>query len=187
MPLGIISPEQLVSELGNVKRELPRKEVPLPELEIKEIERGRGDAKEVPAELRALISREAIAGASNGSLAKAFGVSESSVSAYKNDATSCATYNKPNENLKRANDLVRDEISGMAYESLKAALRGITSDKMESVSIRVLAGVAKSLSGVVRDVAPDGPVEINHKVIVFKPRQKEEDDYEVIDVRALEA
>src|SRR4249920_401404 len=66
---------------------------------------------EVPQSLRKLIAEEAILGTPSNDLQKSFGVSASSVAAYKNGATSCATYNSPNRDLAEANQDVAYDVS----------------------------------------------------------------------------
>lgn len=151
--------------------------------QVVDIKRGRGSILQVPDSIRALVAEEAINGASNKDTARAFGVSESSVSAYKNDATSTKSYNSPDEALKNANDLVRDDISSQARSKLLAALDHITDDKLSEAKLRDVASVAASMSGIIKNMEPNGPaVQNNTQVIVYKPRMRDEDEFEIITV-----
>src|SRR6478736_1795138 len=65
---------------------------------------GRGKSKEVPQALRKVIAGEVLSGARASDVSETFNVSQSSISAYKNDATSTASYDQPDEELKQHND-----------------------------------------------------------------------------------
>lgn len=169
-----------------LKEELPARQI---EIEHKEIKHGRGsEVKNVPDKLRELIAQEAISGASAKELTKEFGVSPSSVSAYKHDATSTTTYNKPNESLKKANDSVRGEIQGKTFRKLLAAIDAMTEEKISGASLKVQSSVAKDLSSIIKNTSVEesyknGP---NQQIVVFAPRIREEDSYEIIDIQKLE-
>lgn len=152
---------------------------------IVNIQRGRGNAKEVPIEIKKLVSEEAISGASSAELARVFGISQSSVNAYKHDATSEATYNEPNEELKKHNDTVRNEISGTARSRLMSALDNITDEKLRDAKVRDTASVAKDMSAIIRNIegSHDEGKSLNQQFIFYAPKPKEEKDFEFIDER----
>lgn len=176
MPLGIITEAEFNSELSLHSN---RNEV-----EVIQIKHGRGNAPEVPQEIRKLIASNSIhSGGNHKEIAEAFGVSTSSVSAYKNGATSVTTYDKPNEELSRHVDKVRDTISTTARSRLMSALQSLTDEKIENTKARDAASIAKDMSVVVKNMEPvvqgnDSSV----KVLIYQPRIKEESDFEVISI-----
>lgn len=164
MPLGIVSDDVFNAE-------------------IKLMNRGRGSVKEVPEVIREIIAEDAIA--KNGSIqeiASRHGVSSSSVSAYKNGATSTATYHEPDERLARRNNFVRENIITSARSRLLDALQNITSDKLKDAKVRDVASVAKDMSAVIRNTEPQTTPIHNAQFVFHVPRQKDEKDYEFIDV-----
>ena len=169
---GMVTDEQFKSQLEGLKIET----------KIVRIERGRGNRVEVPMPIRKIIAEESIAGTSHKHLSELFGISESSVSAYKHDATSTTTYNQPNKELKRNNDEFRNEITDLARARLRQSLETITPEKLSETKVRDAAGIAKDMSTVIKNITPDGPIIQNTKVLVYQPRMKEEDDFEIITV-----
>lgn len=149
-----------------------------------DIKRGRpAGSVEIPESIRALAAEEAINGTPNNEVAKAFGISASSVSAYKNDATSTASYDNPDPQLKAANDEVRDANSELARKKLSLALEHLTNDKIQEAKAKDIAGIAKDMSAIVKNLEPTGPISItNNQVLVYRPRQREEDEFDVISV-----
>src|ERR1700694_506265 len=103
MPLGILTDDQLNKELGktvisNIEKAIEKSdkfEIVTP-AKVVDIKRGRGNQLEIPNEIRALVAEEVISGARAKDVSKSFGISESSISAYKHDATSTASYDNPN-------------------------------------------------------------------------------------------
>lgn len=151
---------------------------------VVDITRGRGFGRlEVPEAIRKLAAEEALLGTPAKEVSAAFGVSESSVSAYKNGATSTASYNQPDKELKKSNDVVVGEVTSIARQKLSLALAEITSDKIKDQNVRHIAGIAKDMSAIVRNLEPNVPTNLTqNQVIVYKPRQNEEEDFEVITV-----
>src|SRR3990167_5974292 len=168
MPLGIVSEEEFL-------------------IETREILHGRGHTKNVSEPLRALIAQESIACASAKELSKTFGISESSISAYKNGAHSTATYHKPDAKLEAANDEVRSKISGVAFNKLMDAMNCITKEKLLDAGVRTAASVARDMSQVAKNMTgtEDG-VNIKNSVVIYRPRMREEESYDVIDVQEIE-
>ncbi len=166
MPIGIVSDEEFNIEFVNHNSA------------------GRNGAKAVPLSLRQVIAETALT-TPNKEVAEAFGVSPASVSAYKNGATSTATYNQPNESLKKHVDTVRDEIGSIAMSKLKRALSHITEENLAGAKPRDLAGIAKDMSTVVNNIQPAGPIGNNGNNVNFifhSYPTREEKDYDVIDV-----
>lgn len=193
MPLGILTDEQLNKELGKTieKKDIDRIESEINESarqpitpKIVDIKRGRGNTLEIPHEIRALVSEEVINGARAKDVSKAFGISESSISAYKNDATSTTTYDKSNELLVSANQVVRDQITDKARGRLMSALDHITDENISNAKVKDIASIAKDMSVIVKNMEPQVPVDNskNTQVIIYRPRMRDEDEFDVITV-----
>jgi len=191
MAIGVISDEAFVAEAsrfaGNKSIEEFQELSARSEIVEKDIKRGRGNVNEIPAEIRALVAQELFSGAPLKETAEAFNVSTSSASAYKNGATSTATYDTPNEELKKSNDDFKNKIKDLASVRLIAALDSITPGKLLEASLKTASSVAKDMSQVIKNVAPEINEQVHNQVIIFKPRMKEEDEYDVIDVQKIEA
>lgn len=181
MAIGIVSTEDFDLELEKLTGQ---KRAPL--AEVVDINRGRGNNPEVPGALRAIIGEEAIEnGNSSGKeMARAFGISDSSVSAYKAGATSTASYDNPDKDLKNHVDEARGRIAKIARTKLLSSLKHITKDKLEAAKLRDVAAVATAMSSVIRNMEnPEDANKGNNVSFVFMaPREKKESDYEVIQV-----
>jgi transposase len=149
-----------------------------------DILRGRGTNRvEIPNSVRILVAEEAINGTKAKQVSEAFGISESSISAYKRDATSTASYDTPNKDLQEANNIVRENITEQARSKLLSALAHVTDEKLAEAKLRDVAAVANSMSGIIKNMEPNGPSQVNNtQVIVYKPRMRDEDEFEVITV-----
>jgi len=179
MPLGIVNDSDFNREL--VKLGIINDE---PNGQVIDIVRGRGAAREIPVSIREIIAEEAINKAGTGSeIARTFGVSPSSVSAYKHGATSTASYNSPDNDLQDHTNRIKEKITGRARSRLMMALKEITPDKLVSAKVRDLAGIAKDMSAVVKNMEPNGPlIDNSTKVVVYRPHMREESEFEVITV-----
>jgi hypothetical protein len=184
MPLGITNPKDFEDEKSKlgiedwVQEELKR-------AEIISISRGRGDKSETPEIIRNIISEKAITEGKTAAIAKQFGVSKSSVDAYKNGATSTASYNKPDDKLAKANNDVREVIRNQARTKLLDALNEITPSKIAGAKIRDIASITKDLSSVVKDMDIDSQDKSGSngpKIMIYAPRLRSEEEFEVITV-----
>lgn len=158
----------------------------IPLASVSEIKRGRGDSLNVPSEIRALAALSAVNGEGSGAdIARAFGISESSVSAYKQGAHSTASYDSPNPALL---DKINDhklKVTSKARNRLLAALDEITPNKLTNVKPRDLAAIAKDMCSIVTDMEPKVSTiaSSNSVQIVFMaPRVKDINEYKVMDV-----
>src|SRR5262249_41709461 len=142
---------------------------------------GRGANNNTPDVVRKFVAEEAINGVPAKELTEAIKVSHSSISAYKNCATSCATYNEPDKKLKNHVVNVKDRITRKATNRLNSALNALTPEKLEEVKARDLAGIAKDMSAIVRNMNPESEKgeEKNVQFIFFAPRMTEENDYDI--------
>lgn len=181
MPLGIVSEADFELEIKNHIIGSARSDES--NEKVIDIRHGRPIGRgEVPTGLRELVAGEAIAGADVNELKEQFNVSASSISAYKHNATSTASYHTPDKKLKDSNDIVRRAIVGPAQSRLIKAIEAITDDKLAEASIKIASGIAKDMSSVIKNMEGPDVVINNNAVHVYRPRIREEDSYEVIQV-----
>jgi predicted transcriptional regulator len=152
--------------------------------QVETIERGRGEGNgNKTMEERKEIAAAAIAsGLTNDEIAKAFDVSHQAVSSYKHGATSEATYHKKVPELESHVNQVKNQISEAAQNKLMTAINLLTDSKIGQAKARDIAGIAKEMSVVLKNMTPEGPLIDNRKVLVYQPRLKEEDDFVVINL-----
>lgn len=174
MPLGIVSDEIFEQELA--RSDAGAKHI--------DIVRGRGSVRETPEVIREIIAEEAIASNKTGEeVAQEFGISTASVSAYKNGATSTASYNEPDKRLQRANDEVRGTIVRSARSRLMQALEHITPEKLKEAKLRDVASVAKDMSTIMTNMEPQiSNGAVNAQFIFHVPKARQESEYDIIEV-----
>ena len=145
--------------------------------------KGRNGAKETPETLRKLIAHDAINGAPAKEIAESYGVSESSVSAYKNGASSTTTYHEGKGELKDYVDLTRDKIKSKAQNKLLLALKHMTEDKIKEVKPIELSTIAANMSRVVEKMTPKNEgTTVNNNIVFYSPKQISKENYETLDV-----
>jgi hypothetical protein len=180
MSLGIVSDEEFNKQLGEKQPEVRAPNAII----VPAITPGRTpDKTNTPSLVRKFIAEEALNGTPVKDLADNFNISPSSISAYKVGSNSTTTYDKPDRELKSHTDNVRNGIAVKARNRLRDALIGITPAKLADVKARDLAGIAKDMSAVIKNIEPqsdgDRP---NVQFIFYRPRQREESDYDTIQV-----
>jgi hypothetical protein len=145
---------------------------------------GRNNAIETPQVIREIISAEVINGGNVNEVSKVFDISKSSISAYINGSTSTKTYHQRNKELVEHNNRVKLGITSKSRKIMMRAMDHISDDKLASSRATELALVAKSMSGIISDMEPQVSITNNtqNNVMVYKPRMREEDDYEIIQV-----
>jgi hypothetical protein len=184
MPLGIVSDFEFESELEKTNSiHAPKSSATVVDKSVPG--RSNGD-NNVPDSLRKVIGEEAITTRAGGiELAKNFGISPPSVDAYKNGATSPASYNNPSPSLASHIDKVREKVTKKASNRLILALNSITSEKLLEVKPRDAAGIAKDMSVIIKNMEPESDLntpKIGPNFVFYSPRRKSEEDYEVIKV-----
>jgi len=186
MPLGIVSDADFEKELNkipnvNVGDTFPRDLIP----SISPLKTpGRYEnIPNVPDSLRAIVAEEHISGADRTELARTFGISKQSVDAYKNGATSLATYNKPDKKLARHIDIFKERVTKRASRKLIGALDSIPND-LSDEKPQVASQIAKDMSVIIKNMTPDIPVQPNSGVnfVIFAPKQRDEKDFDVVEV-----
>lgn len=186
MAMGIVSDKDFNSELDKLS---PAQSNGKPIAIIKEVEKGRGNGnKEVPEPLRKLIGEEsAIQGrASALELAENFGIRPSSVSAYAQGSRSTATYEE-RPDIQHLND-AKLRVAKRARQKLVLALNSLTKDKISEAKAKDIAGVAKDMSAVIKNMEPDTPKNNGDgngapTFIFYCPQFKREEVFEVVNVK----
>lgn len=186
--LGIVSEEQFAQELNNSTTKSVVSTVIHPTLDgIVEQKRDRGRGKgnnEVPENLRKLIGEESIINGREAAieLAKDFGISESSVSAYTKGSTSTASYNNPDQTLQNYLAARKARASKKALRTLNKVLDHITPEKLEGIKARDLSSIAKDMSVVAKNMSPDNSQQTSDgpKFVVYAPTIRDERSYETV-------
>jgi len=145
--------------------------------------KGRNSAKATPESLRKLIAHDALSG--NGTdeeIAEAYGVSQSSVNAYKNGATSTTTYHEPAGALKEYVDLTRDKIKNRAQNKLLLALKHMTEEKIAETKPIELSTIAANMSRVVEKMSPKEQTTVNNNIVFYSPKQISKENFETLDL-----
>lgn len=180
MAMGIVSDEDFEKELGNSSDIGTISKLPRPG-------RSEGD-NNVPDSLRKIIGETSeIEGRSAAlDLASHFGISPSSVSAYANGSTSTDSMNKQ-PNLNHIND-AKARISKKAKIKLFKSLNALTDEKLADAKAVDLASIARSMSGIVKEMEPELPKESGDgskgpTFIFYSPQIKEEKHYDVLNAR----
>jgi hypothetical protein len=191
MAMGIVSDIDFLSELSNSS-------VPVITTEQKELEpraqiidsppKGRGENNvEVPNTLRKLIGSEATTNGRESALelASNLGISPSSVSAYSQGATSTASY-EDRPNLSLINQ-AKERISKRARGKLMLALHHITKEKLVDAKVKDLAGIARDMSAVIKNIEPEDNSPKNPMggptFIFYSPQFRKEEHFEVIQAK----
>jgi hypothetical protein len=177
MPMLIVDDESFAIEQAKLNREPPGA-IFIPK---KHGGRRNGDT-DVPMPLRKVIAEEAVNGTNSNELAKVFGISHDSISAYKHGATSCATYNKPNQELQLFVDKTTEKINVRAKNRILMALKHITEEKLKEAKPRDLAAIASDMAKVVEKTAPRVRENVSNTIVFYSPTQNKEESYDSIAV-----
>jgi len=176
MPLGIITEEEFQKELASAPAPL-----------ISFVRRGRNEAKETPDSIRKIAASLAIEGVPAKEIEKEFGLSPSSISAYKNGSHSTSNYNEGNQELRKFVNDKKDEIVRTAHSKISEVLLAITPEKISESSARDNSSIAKDLSVVIKNITPEQEHKPDVSFVIHVPVQKSERDYgDVIDISANE-
>lgn len=196
MAIGIVSDKDFDSEVTKIvphTREESNSESVISG-EIIDVNRGRGKGNiEVPNGLRKIIGEESeINGRQSGvELASRFGISPSSTSAYANGATSTASYNNPRNQENGISSHInksKERITKRARNKLMAALNKITDDKLEGAKARDLAGIAKDMSAVIKNMEPEKEQPGNNGMqgptfVFYAPQFRSEENFGIVHVK----
>jgi predicted transcriptional regulator len=188
MGMGIVSDSDFESEIGKLNPSVSQNGNGKSIAIIKEIEKGRGERNlEVPENLRKLIGEESVINGRQEALTLAgnFGISPSSVSAYANGSRSTASYeNQPD--LSHLNE-AKLRVARKARSKLFLALNNLTKDKIETAKAKDIAGVAKDMSAIIKNMEPEIPKNNNGNggptFIFYSPQFRKEEVFDVINVK----
>lgn len=191
MPVGLVSDDLLKEELDRLSGKNKSVSVKIPEIvEMDRPGRDKGDTN-VPDSLRKIIGEEALLNGRQAALdlAKDFGVSASSVSAYAKGATSTASYNEPSKSIISHINKTRERAIKRASKTLNAALGAITQEKLDYADASDLSGIAKDMSVIIKNLEPkqvdesDGDGKVKQPFVIYAPTFRDERSFEVIQVQ----
>lgn len=152
--------------------------------------RGRKEGdNNVPDSLRKLIAETALMDGREAALqlARDFGISASSVSAYTNGATSTKTYDSPKESIVHHVNIIKERAIKRASRTLNGALKAISQDKLDNTDAKDLAGIARDMTVVIKNLSPDSSSEGSDgtkipQFVVFAPQFRDERSFESITI-----
>jgi hypothetical protein len=180
MAMGIVSDTDFDLEQENLAKPVS-KSVPI----IQPINRGRGVGNvEVPDSLRRVIGETAVSDGRREALqlARGFGISDSSASAYGAGATSTASYqDTPNKPTIQS---AKDRIAKSARARLRDALRALTPAKIDEAKAVEISTIAKNMAAVVKQMEPEkgngeGGTQ-NNQFILYAPQFRKEEHFDVV-------
>lgn len=192
MPLGIVSDSDLSNELENCSTQISRTVDIIPvtgsiqPADKYEYPVGRGSNNlEVPNSLRQIIGETSITEgrASALGLARDFGISPSSVSAYAKGATSTATIgDTPNSAIIKKAKL---NISVKARKRLNLALNQITEEKLSEAKLSEISSIAKDMSVVMKNMEDKNDSDSNKRtdgpsIVLYAPQIRQENHYTTV-------
>lgn len=156
-------------------------------VDIKQRGRGLGSVQ-VPSTLRSLIAGTHHIEGRGAALevAKEFGVSASSASAYANGVTSTASYNdKKEESIVSFVTKRKQRVTKKAIRVMTNALDKLTPDKLDTADAKELSGIAKDMSAIIGhfndpkaiggDINNNGPT-----FVLYAPQVKSEQSFNAI-------
>jgi hypothetical protein len=186
MPLGIVSNEDFEREIekGSSRNNL---EIISRIIEKKPLGRPL-DKPPVPETAKKLIAEEVLLGADRKELANTFNVGEQMPNVFVKGATSASSYNNKNQAIVEHLNSVRGKIVKRASNKLLNALGHITEDKLTEQDARSLAGIAKDMSAIVKNMEPQSGSEGNNggnrvAIIFHAPKEKPLESFDVINIK----
>jgi predicted transcriptional regulator len=190
MPVGLVSDSDFENELSRLSGVKKESHPTTPEIvEMDQKGRKEGDTN-VPDALRQIIGEDAVINGRQSALgiARMFGLSDSSVSAYAQGATSTASYHEPKSSFINHIQKSRARASKKAGKVLDAALGAITQEKLDYTDAKELSGIAKDMSVIIRNLDPpsssDSPVTTNQpQFVIFAPQFRDERSFDHITVQ----
>jgi predicted transcriptional regulator len=199
MAVGLVNDDEFFKELTSYKKvPLPtvEKNIPVPDFtpvlegtieQVPSRGRSKGD-NNVPSSLRAIIGEEALLNGRQSALdlARDFGISPSSVSAYSKGATSTASYNEPKSSIVSVVNKARERAAKKAAKTLNQALATITQEKLDFTDAKDLAGIARDMSVLIKNLEPQSASDSSEakspQFVIFAPQFRDERSFETIQV-----
>lgn len=194
MAIGVVSDDDFAAELSKLTNPQSNSRVSSSTSNesvqiIDKPSKGRSDGDvNVPDSLRKIIGEEAVINGRQSALGLAgmFGISASSVSAYANGATSTKSYDQPSSPIQSHISKARERAIRRASKTLNGALGAITQEKLDYTDADKLAGIAKDMSVIIKNLEPekvintdDGP---KTQFVIYAPQFRREESFDVIDV-----
>jgi predicted transcriptional regulator len=137
----------------------------------------------MPDSLKKVLGDSVIEGQSAREVARIFGVGHANTSSYANGTDT----KKANADLMKHIMSTRRSLASRAEGKLGRALEYITDDKLESAKARDLAGIAKDMSAVIRNLEPvNESVQSNTNFVFYTPKTKSEEDFVTVEVKDVE-
>lgn len=180
MGMGLVNDDEFDSQVSNTNRPS------ITRAEIIDINKGRGEGNvEVPESLRKIIGETSITDGRQEALAlaRSFGISESSVSAYSNGANSTNKYDEGNPELKKHIRNAKQRIVSKSKKILTKALDNITDEKLENAKLKDIATVVNAMTGVIERLDEKDESNQNKNTpqfIVYAPQIRQENNYPVL-------
>lgn len=189
MAIGIVTDDDLQAELdrlnGNGKPVQPLVQI----VEKETPGRNEGDVN-VPDSLRKIIGETSVLEGRQHAvaLAEMFNISPSAVSAYAKGATSTASYDTPSKSIISHINKSRQRYAKKAGKVLNEAMNKIDENKLNDMSAKELAGIAKDMSVVIRNLEPqdksNGEEDKNTpQFVIFAPQFRDERSFPTITVQ----
>jgi predicted transcriptional regulator len=186
MPIGLVSDDLFQQELDRLSGKSKAKTPEIIDIPTK----GRSDGDvNVPDSLRQIIGEEAVINGRQAALdlAKDFGISPSSVSAYTKGATSTTTYNQPKSEIIKHINKSRERSIKKAGKVLSGALNAITQDKLDYTDARDLSAIAKDMAVIIKNLEPqkessESASNQTPQFVIFAPTFRQENSFDTITV-----
>lgn len=178
MAIGVVTEEDFEKELKKT-----------PEVVIMPSPGRKEGDNNVPESLRKIIGETSVIDGRQEALtlAKAFGISASSTSAYAVGASSTASYDKPKKDIKDHIELSKKKIARSASQKLKLAIAHLTEDKLIETKAKDLSGVARDMAAVMKDMSPEVTSEGDGfkgpQFVIYAPQFRDERQFETIVVQ----
>lgn len=187
MSIGIVSDDDLQAELDRLNGNKPIQ----PQIVEKESPgRSEGDVN-VPDSLRKIIGETSVLEGRQEAIALAgmFGISASSVSAYAKGSTSTASYDQPAKSIISHINKSRQRYTKKAGKVLSEAMNKIDENKLNDMSAKELASIAKDMSVVIRNLEPqdktpgEGDGNKTPQFVIFAPQFRDERSFPSITIQ----
>jgi hypothetical protein len=184
MSMGLVDDNEWEEELSRLRGETRESKV----VDIQRRGRASGD-NNVPDSLRKIIGEESVINGRSAALqiAADFGISPASASAYAKGATSTASYDTPSQSILQHINKSRSRAIKRASKTLNSALGSISQEKLDYADAKDLAGIAKDMSVIIKNLEP--PKEVTEagqssqpQFVIFAPQFRKEETFEVINV-----
>lgn len=191
MAIGVVSDDQFADELVKLKGGkpdvVPSTSVLVPQI-VDKPSKGRADGDvNVPDSLRQIIGEDAVLNGRQSALGLAgmFGISPSSVSAYANGATSTKSYDTPSSSISSHISKSRERAIRRASKTLNSALGSITQEKLDYTDADKLAGIAKDMSVIIKNLEPEKVIDspqATQQFVIYAPQFRDERSFDTIQV-----